>query len=191
MKDLSKMKILYVHGFGSHFDPKHEKIQLLETLGKVVGVEVDYCKGFRHVYDTVKSAALNEGVDLIVGTSMGGYMSAHVGSETGIPFVALNPAVQPSITLKKWEGNFTDFTGHDHYLNEGVIHSYPDIATTGCGLVIVESGDEVIPARTTMEMLKDCFHVEMFTGGGHRFTHMAQALPMISAHMARAAGYGL
>ena len=191
MKDPVAMKILYVHGFGSHFDPNHEKIKLLETLGEVVGVDVDYCRGFHRAFEAVREAATEHNVDLIVGTSMGGYMAAHVGSETGLPFVALNPAVQPNITLQKWTGCFTDYVGNAHYLSENVADAYPDIATTGCGLVIVESADEVIPARTTMEMLEDVFHVEMFAGGSHRFTHMKQALPMIQAHMARAAGYGL
>ncbi|SRR6056297_3361366 len=173
------MKILYVHGFGSHYDPEHEKIQMLETLGTVVGVDIDYCKGFKNVFETVFEKASSESVDLIVGTSMGGYMAAQVGSESGTPFVALNPAVQPSETLQKWVGTFTDYSGHKRYLTEGCVENYPDIVKEGCGLVIVETADEVLSANDTVDLLDDVFQVEKFAGGGHRFTHIEKALPLI------------
>jgi predicted esterase YcpF (UPF0227 family) len=185
------MKILYVHGFGSHYDPNHEKIQMLETLGTVIGVDVDYCKGFTPVFERVLDTVLAEGVDLIVGTSMGGYMAAHVGAETGTPFVALNPATEPSDSLQKWEGNFTDYNGNSHYLNENVIENYPEIVKEGCGLVLVESADEVISAFNTSELLDEVFEVHMIKGGSHRFTHMEQAVELIKDFMNRAeTGYG-
>lgn len=185
------MKILYVHGFGSHFDPTHEKIVALETLGTVVGVDVDYCKGFTSAFETVLDTVLSEKVDLIVGTSMGGYMAAHVGAETGTPFVALNPAITPSESLTKWVGNFTDYTGKDHFLSESIVESYPDIITEGCGLVIVESGDEVISALTTVNTLSEFFRVETFVGGSHRFTHIDAALELIKSFYLQSQGaYG-
>lgn len=180
------MKILYIHGFGSKFDPTHEKIQMLETLGTVVGVDVDYCKGYDHVSSTIYDAVMQHGVDLIVGTSMGGYMSAQMGNHCGVPFVALNPAVTPSESLQKWVGNFTDHVGRDHSLSESTVSSYPDITTEGCGLVIVETADEVIPAYHTQELLQEHFQVEVFKGGEHRFAHMEAALPLIKAHVKNA-----
>lgn len=176
------MKILYVHGFGSAFDPNHEKIQMLETLGTVVGVDVDYCKGFSNAFETVLAAVLGEGIDLIVGTSMGGYMAAHVGAETGTPFVSLNPATSPSESLQRWVGTFTDYAGNDRCLTESAVANYPDIIKEGYGLVIVETADEIINAHNTIDELSDDFRVEFFHGGGHRFVHMEQALPLIQEH---------
>lgn len=185
------MKILYVHGFGSKYDPTHEKIQQLETLGEVVGVDVDYCKGFSRAFETVLAVVLSEGIDLIVGTSMGGYMAAHVGSETGTPFVSLNPATNPSESLQKWVGGFVDYTGTEHHLAESVVQNYPDIVTEGCGLVLLDSGDEVINAYNTQSMLESFFEVHMFKGGGHRFVHMEKALPVIGVFLQKAgASYG-
>jgi predicted esterase YcpF (UPF0227 family) len=174
------MLILYIHGFGSKFDPTHEKIVQLETLGTVIGVDVDYCRSYHDAIDTVRSAIVDRHVDLIVGTSMGGYLAAAIGAESGIPFVALNPATSPKISLRKWEGNFTDYSGKQHHLVRTVIDGYPDIATDGAGLVIVESGDEVIGAFDTVEALSEHYRVEMFAGGSHRFTHMEKALPIIT-----------
>ena len=186
------MKILYVHGFGSQFNPTHEKIVALETLGTVYGVDVDYCKGFTHVFEKICSVVALEHIDIIVGTSMGGYMAAHVGAETGVPFVSLNPAVTPNISLAKWQGMFTDFNGDDKCLTESVIGGYPNIATTGCGLVLLDQKDEIISAGTTFSLLEDVFNVKMFAGGNHRFAHIDKALPMITTHYATAqTSYGV
>lgn len=173
------MKILYVHGFGSSYDPEHEKIQYLKTLGTVIGVDVDYCDGFTSVFERVLDAVLTEKVDLIVGTSMGGYMAAHVGAEAGIPFVAMNPAIKPNISLQRWVGAFVDYNGHEHYLSESVCETYPDIVQKGNGLVLLDSGDEVIPAYPTQHLLENVFDVRMFSGGNHRFAHLETALPII------------
>ena len=85
------MNILYIHGFGSKYDPEHEKIKTLESIGTVFGVDVDYTRGFRSCFETIMDVFLTGSVDLVVGTSMGGYMASHVGAESGTPFVAINP----------------------------------------------------------------------------------------------------
>lgn len=180
------MKILYIHGFGSRFDPKHAKIQALETLGEVIGIDVDYCKGFKSVFEDVIYKVTTQKVTLIVGTSMGGYMAAHVGSVAGVPFVALNPAISPSHDLLQWEGIFADYNGGSHYLSESTIANYPDIVTEGRGLIIVESGDDVVNANNTVNKLSEYFQVERFSGGEHQFTHIDRAIPLIEQHYSNA-----
>ena len=44
------MKILYIHGFGSHYDPSKSKVQTLQSLGVVIGINLDYCEGFETTY---------------------------------------------------------------------------------------------------------------------------------------------
>jgi hypothetical protein len=82
------MKILYIHGFGSYYDPAKSKVQTLQSLGDVVGVNVDYCEGFEVSVQKVKDAAMS--CDLIVGTSMGGFMASHVGAAFGILMLSSN-----------------------------------------------------------------------------------------------------
>ena len=186
------MKILYVHGFGSHYDPEHEKIKALETLGTVVGINLDYCKGYDRASGAIYDAIMEEGIDLIVGTSMGGYMAAQMGSHCGIPFVSFNPLIYPNKSLQKWIGNFVDHAGNDRCLTDTVVSEYPDITQSGAGLIMVESGDEVLKAQDTIDLLETVFQVEWFTGGSHRFTHMEAALPKIKAFYENAKlNYGL
>lgn len=169
------MKILYIHGFGSKYDPDHEKIKLLETLGDVVGVDLDYCDGHGRAIE--KSLAMvDDSVDLIIGTGMGGYTASFVSVETNIPFVALNPITSPSQTLEKWIGNFVDGTGRDHCLTEAAVSSYPDMTTEGNGIVFVESADEVVKTSETIDALDEYYKVELFSGGNHKFTHLENIL---------------
>lgn len=186
------MNILYVHGFGSSFDPTQEKIQLLETLGTVYGVNIDYTKGYSSASGAIYDAVMGNQIDLIVGTSMGGYMSAMMGEYMGVPFVAMNPAINPSENLQKWTGHFVDHNGADRFLSEGCAAGYPEITKKGAGLILLDLADEVIPARATEALLQEAFNVHTFSGGGHRFTHTKIALPMIEEHYNNASTvYGL
>jgi hypothetical protein len=71
------------------------------------------------------------------------------------------------------------------------VESYPDIVQEGAGLVIVESGDEVICAADTVALLSDVFRVEFFSGGSHRFTNLKSALPIIQEHIVATTTYGI
>jgi predicted esterase YcpF (UPF0227 family) len=174
------MKILYIHGFGSHYDPSKSKIQTLQRLGVVIGVNLDYCEGFDATYGKVCEAV--SGCDLIVGTSMGGYMASHVGAACGIPFVALNPAVNPRDSLIKHVGSFVDHGGNDKFLSEEVVANYPDIKTTnGCGLVLLEADDDVIDPKATKALLDPTYDVRLYEGGSHRFDSLPMVLDEIAA----------
>ena len=98
--------------------------------------------------------------------------AAAVGTKAGIPFVSINPATAPSNSLQRWVGNFVDYNGDQHFLSEGAVHTYPDIATEGCGLVLLDRADEVISANETFEVLDDHYTVHVFAGGSHRFAHI-------------------
>jgi predicted esterase YcpF (UPF0227 family) len=172
------MKILYIHGFGSYYDPAKSKVQTLQSLGDVVGVNVDYCEGFEVSVQKVKDAAMS--CDLIVGTSMGGFVASHVGAAFGIPFVALNPAINPSESLKKYVGAFVDYGGNHKVLDEAVVAHYPAIKTVGgCGLVLLEADDDVIDPNETLAALDDVYDVRMIEGGSHRFDSLPAQLSEI------------
>jgi predicted esterase YcpF (UPF0227 family) len=177
------MRILYVHGLGSYYNSSHEKIIALKTIGTVVGIDVDYCKGYESVFEKVSSAASINNIDVIIGTSIGGYMAAQVGAECGVPFVALNPIINPKTWLQQWIGNFADHNNQTKMLSNNTVEGYPVMNTDGNGLVLLDSNDQIINARKTNSLLEDTFHVKMFTGGNHGFAHMESALPLILAHM--------
>jgi uncharacterized protein len=178
----NEMRTLYVHGFGSRFDPDNIKVKALRRLGEVVGVDVDYCAGFETAVSKVSAAASH--CDLIVGTSMGGYLASHVGAAIGIPFVALNPAVKPSETLCRHIGTFVDYVGRHSTLREETVAGYPDIQMVGgCGLILLEAGDDVIDPEVTLNMLRGIYTVKMYEGGSHRFEGLPGLLGEIEEFM--------
>lgn len=177
------MKILYVHGFGSHYDPTHEKVVQLEQLGEVYGVTIDYCKGFTRSYNTVVDAVNQYKVDLIVGTSVGGLIANQISVDTGIDYIALNPIVQPSVSMPVWEGDFCDTQGQSKYLSETAIISYPDFKITDNGLIIVETNDEIVDTYKTLELFENDMPVKMINGGFHRVMHMSSVVTLIKEYL--------
>ena len=55
------------------------------------------------------------------------------------------PAINPRDSLIRHIGSFVDYGGNNKVLSEAVVANYPDIKTTnGCGLILLESGDNII-----------------------------------------------
>lgn len=173
------IKILYLHGFGSHYDSEHEKIVQLSEIGKIYGINLDYCRGYDYICGQVYDEIIQNQIDVLVGTSLGGYLAAMMGDYIGIPFVAINPMTSPSETLTKWLGAFYSSDGKDQTLSESIVGGYPDIVEKGRGLVLLDSADEIVAANSTKELLDDVFECHLFSGGRHAFTHMQESLPII------------
>lgn len=86
------MKALYIHGL--HSDPNPDKIKILEEAGlKVIAPFIDYDKEQGAVYNRVKAIATEEQVDLIIGSSMGGFIGYWLAKDLVIPALLYNPAL--------------------------------------------------------------------------------------------------
>ena len=123
------------------------------------------------------------GVDraTIVGISMGGYIAANSWM-FGIPFVALNPAINPRASLQKYIGTNKDFSGREYTLLKEVVVRYPDFPTGGgYGLVLCNMGDELLSCEDTYDYCKDYHHVICFPGGDHRFSNLEERLDEIES----------
>ena len=180
------MNILYTHGFGSKFDANGDKVKELSIIGTVMGVDVDYAMGSQNVSDKAKEVIQHKHIDLIVGCSMGGWLAAKMGCLFGIPFVALNPCIKPSVILASVPSDGIYYTGEKYVLTPSVIASYDDIAVkNGCGLVLLDDGDEFLDSNETAEYLENIYKVIRFSGGTHRFSHMKESLKLITNFMDR------
>ena len=172
------LRILYIHGFASRFDCASEKVIALSKLGEVVGVNVDYVLGPERVLAEIDKVITN--IDLVVGTSMGGWAAAVVGGLYKLPFVSINPAVMPNESLKKYLGAGETFFGQPFTLLESVVDSYSPYAMAHHGLVLLDLADEVIDATDTMAKLAPLMHIASFPGGNHRFAHMTESIGLIA-----------
>lgn len=167
--------ILYFHGFGSAFDSNSPKVNTLRKLGGVVGHNIDYTLGPEKVLEQARQMALRYDPSLLVGTSMGGWLAMELSRQTGIPYAAFNPCLDPQVSLLKYEGDGTDYQGKSYHLTRETVESYYTPVNTN-GTVFVETGDEVIPYEHTLELLEPGTQYQVFTGGDHRFQHVADTL---------------
>jgi len=177
------LNIYYLHGFASHFDISSHKLKSLARLGPVRGHDLDYTQPAEAVIEDSLDKLMQVNPDLLVGTSMGGWLAGILGAETGIPFVAINPVTDPAHTLRPWAGQGVDHQGQAYHLTDEVVSSYYPFTQYGSGLVLLDQGDELLPWNDTTRALGDYFPVHSFEGGSHRFEHMENALELIRQHV--------
>jgi predicted esterase YcpF (UPF0227 family) len=192
MENNANMNVYYCHGFASQFDPSSPKIELLRELGPVYGHDIDYTKPAEELAQLCFDEILGRDIDVIIGTSMGGWLASVVGSRAGIPFVAINPAIAPSQTLAKHIGRGMDYQGQEYELTSSAVNSYGSLSRDGCGLILLDEGDDVIDWSETYAAYYERYTVISFPGGSHRFEHMKAALPLIEDFIDRSSlVYGL
>jgi uncharacterized protein len=170
-----RIKIIYLHGFGSTYDPNSNKVKALSKIGDVSGFDIDYTAPpetiIKTTYDQVFKLGFEPFEDIFVGTSMGGWLASHIGKMCCMPFVALNPAIKPSETLQKYAGKGVDHVGRQYFMDKNIISKFPDIKMEldTPGLIMVNMDDDVIDPHKTVKMLTNRYRVEQYETGGHRF----------------------
>jgi predicted esterase YcpF (UPF0227 family) len=192
------MNVLYLHGWGSKYDPESDKVQALRELGEVHGVDLDYTQGFEPVLVAALKVFLEKKIDIVVGTSMGGFLASHVGCQAGIPFVACNPALFPKQQLSKYLGHGTTYDGREYEFTEQALEGYPAFAglgpedqkfndefKKGLGMIGVDLGDELIDSQETARIAtqNETYPVMWFADGCHRFAHMTEMVGITKKYL--------
>lgn len=187
-------KFAYIHGWASSFDPDSNKIITIskEMDAVVVGTTLDYAKPREETIKALFDFIKDNNIDAIFGTSFGGYWAAIIGNMCGIPFVSINPVVEPAKALRKYVGSGTTYHGVKYNLTEEIVdqfsgHNFPEY---GNGMVLLDQDDEVIDSNQTLKQLID-YHPVVFSGGSHRFDHMKEAIPYIQKFLAMSIVDGL
>ncbi|MAM89536.1 MAG: hypothetical protein CME36_19735 [unclassified Hahellaceae] len=148
------LNIFYCHGFASAFNPVKPKIQCLSELGPVHGINFDFMQPAETLVERCIAALLEHDIDLLVGTSMGGWLANVAGSRAGLPFVAINPAIEPSRTLMRHVGKGVDHQGRPYDLEASAVLSYSPFRLEGCGLILLDEGDEVLDSAQIASLCK-------------------------------------
>ena len=84
------MTILYIHGLNGSLSP--EKQTILEQYGTMISPSIDYHNipnAIEWLYDTYK----NKTIDVIIGSSMGGFIGFHLCKLMQKPALLFNPAL--------------------------------------------------------------------------------------------------
>jgi predicted esterase YcpF (UPF0227 family) len=175
-------RIMYCHGFASNFDPRKDKVKALSMLAPVQGVTIDYTCPPEKIFEAFAAELQGASRTLIVGTSMGGFFAAWLGSVFTLPFIAINPAVSPAASLQKYLGRGQTHFGTPYDLKKEVVRAYQDIPfqLDGPGEIILDLGDEVIDAQETQAVVSNQLPITTFEGGSHRFDHMSELLVILA-----------
>jgi predicted esterase YcpF (UPF0227 family) len=178
-------RFLYIHGWGSRFDPDSQKVRALNNIGHVYGVNLDYTMPFGDVAAKIEKRIENVKPDALIGTSLGGYWAAQIGQKTGIPFISINPATDPGTTLRKYLGKGNTYFGEQYELTENILNDYKSYSKSGKGLILLDLGDELLNSGETKKDLNKLFPIKTFPGGSHRFAHMAESLDTIQQFLSK------
>lgn len=165
---MKELKVVYIHGYGSSIkdsDPKYDAIKSLNPsfADKVnlFSIAPDYDLGYSNLVSDLKEKIKGFNPDLIIGTSMGGYSANILGNELNIPFVSLNPVIDPNelefINLKN--------KGYLKFIKNNNVNN----------LVFLNSGDEILDSSKTKEYLEGS-NVTVLEGGCHRFMNIEDIL---------------
>lgn len=170
--------VLYCHGWGSNFDPSKKKIRDLAKVLPVYGITVDYTIHPQEVFERYAERLRTWPEAVVVGTSLGGFYAAWLGAEFDRPFIAINPSIAPSRTLRTYVGMSVNHAGMPYELTEECVMAYDTLGfrLDGQGTIVLDMADEVLSAQATIDFVRGRLPVVAFKGGSHRFEHMAELI---------------
>lgn len=85
------MKILYLHGLESKLSDN--KRQVLENFGQVTAPDMDYYNNPK-IFEELTLLQNKHNFDVVIGSSMGGFMSYYFANTLKCPALLFNPALQ-------------------------------------------------------------------------------------------------
>ena len=139
---MKKVKTLYLHGLDS--SPLPQKMEMLENAGfDVTAPFIDYRRE-QSVYQRMRALALEENIEFLAGSSLGGYVAFWLAEDLGLPCLLFNPAMSYSDQL-------SDFI--------------PDIEIGSCParFVVIGQWDEVVDPQKNIRFFREieddnCYH---------------------------------
>jgi predicted esterase YcpF (UPF0227 family) len=177
--------ILYIHGFASCGNSNKTKL-LRENFNGVlcpdVPIDPDEAIAF------LQKLIIANNVDLIIGSSLGGFYASYFAEKFEIKTVLLNPSTQPFLTLAPYVGENTFFCSGEtfewkkEHITKLWTYAISKNSIKAPLLVIVQKGDEVLDYSKAAEVYEN-YEVIIQEGGNHRFENLDEYLGKIREFM--------
>lgn len=178
------MKILYIHGFNSAgYGDKINHLKMSFGARNIIAPTLDY----NPIEAVAQLEFLTDAIRVkdelwIFGTSLGGFYTLYLAWKFKIKSVLINPSIDPYSSLKNQIGFQRNFkTNEEYYFSEENLESLKNFYVKDLEslkdyvYVYLDEDDELLDSRRTAEYFKG-FHVVVFQGGNHRFTHMTELI---------------
>ena len=181
MVKLKNNKILYLHGFASCGEG-NKSSQLKRYFGEKNLLSPDLSPSPLDTIATIERLLKSENIDLIIGSSLGGFYATYLAEKYQMGAVLLNPSTQPWQTLAPyvgWQKRFCDeevFEFKSVYLDQ--LKTLDVMPEKGKYLVLLQSEDEVLD-YTKAQSLYNKHKVIVEYGGNHRFENIPDYMSMI------------
>ncbi len=168
--------ILYLHGFASCGDSNKTKV-LKTYFGEKEVLAPDLPVNPHKALSVARKIIIDHDIDLIIGSSLGGFYASNLTETMGVKSVLINPSVQPFITLAPFVGtNQYWCSGEDFEFTKEDLSALFEYAIGAPAdpkryLLLLQTGDEVLEYKKALEKYKDskCIVEE---GGNHRFENL-------------------
>ncbi len=132
---------------------------------------------------------------VLMGSSMGGYYAQFLGQKYRLPYIMINPALNPKpIFLQYLGASSNPSTGEKFIIDETYIQQLESYDVTRLdksipALLLLDEGDEVIDVATALMKYQDKSdlktEIQVFKGGDHAFQHLTEAWPLIKTFIGR------
>lgn len=177
-------RILYIHGFASCGDSNKSRV-LREHFGEdqVLNPNLPFSPA-NAIRFLERELLQHRDIDLLVGSSLGGYYADWLNSRYQIPSVLINPSTVPFETLESQRGEHTrycdgeTFIWDDQQLFELQKFFRPVPARAERYLVLLQTGDEILDYRLAAQRYREK-EVIIEDGGNHRFENLGDYLKAI------------
>lgn len=132
---------------------------------------------------------------VLMGSSMGGYYAQFLGQKYKLPYIMINPALNPKpIFLEHLGASCNPSTGEKFVIDNAYIQQLESYNVAKLDrripvMLLMDKGDDVIDVAAALmkyqgkKNLKTEIHV--FKGGDHAFQHLPEAWPLIKSFIGR------
>ena len=153
-------KIVFINGYSGENSKKPQVLS--ELLGlKIEFISVDYDKLNDEIYKSIVNRTKK--ADIVIGSSTGSYLGRKICEEYNITLISFNPVIDIEETFRKMNVVAPKLPKPEFTLLEEFI--------------LVSDDDELIDYKYTVKKFPN--QVEVFSGGGHRFTNIEQTIPYL------------
>ncbi len=132
---------------------------------------------------------------VLMGSSMGGYYAQFLGQKYRLPYIMINPALNPQPIFRLNLGASSNpNTGEKFIIDEAYIQQLESYDVTRLDksiptLLLLDEDDEVIDVATALIKYQDKndlkTEVHVFKGGDHAFQHLIEAWPIIKIFISK------
>lgn len=191
-KNALSARILFIHGFGSCGNGA-KSTALREYFGMRTVLSPDLDVDPARAVGSLEQILDAREIDMLVGSSLGGFFAVWLNRRRPLPTVLINPAMQPWQTLAPWVGINRHWCTGDSFeltvrhLDMLRTFSRPPDTARERYLVLLSGADEVLDHTDAARRFSD-FDVRIEPHDDHRFHHLKDYLPVISGFRERSSG---